>query len=460
MDKAPQRPPFFSYTPSSLTAAAEGLIAASSKVWDLVALIKPDQATFSNSIQPIIDDENERARQSRVLSFLSSASPSKEVRDASKDASIALSRDSINRHTQEDVFAVINAVSQRLDVADLPAESQLYLQRLRADFVKNGLALQRAEDRHRLRDINLRLTELCTQYIANLNADVSGLWLTQDELDGVPQATVDRLKQEDGKYWLSFKRPDMQAVMNYATSASVRQKYWILWDNRLMGSNGPLLDELLQLRQEGARLLGYQNYAESRDEDRMLSTKEALDFLSDIRGPLTELGHAELEKLAELKAAHLQEVLPQRKDESSKKAIFRWDSGYYKRLMKDQKSEIDSEKVSEYYPFQLVLPKLLEMFTLLFGLRFHTILPGAVSLSTWHQDVVSFELWDDERQGGEFKGYLFIDPYPRDGKYGHMGHFGLLPVSVCCKPDNWSQLKLMSRASPRPRGRDPTQHPR
>ncbi|KAM0816630.1 hypothetical protein AB5N19_02432 [Seiridium cardinale] len=419
-NKPPQAPPFFSYTPASLIEAANNLIAASGKAWDQVATIPPNEATFANAIQPLIDDENARSAQSRIIWFIPTASPDKDVRAASKQADIALKLDVIERFTRADVFTVVNAVSQRPDVNKLPAESQVYLRKLKGDFVNNGLALGKAEDRARLKKINLRLTELRAQYAGNLNGDVSGIWLTAAELDGLSPAVLERYKQdEQGKYFVNFKRPNMNAVLSDANSAATRKKYYIAWDNRLHEQNGPLMLETLRLRREAARLLGFRNFAEANDEVRMLTTERASAFLESLKQPLRELGQEELNALAELKVKHLQTVSAEQKDDSSVKAIFRWDNLYYKRLAKLKKSEMDTNKIAEYFSFQLILPKLFEVYSLLFGLRFIALSPGEDGVDTWHEDVQAYAVWNEDSSGGEFAGYLYVDPYPRDGKYGH-----------------------------------------
>lgn len=370
------------YDPESLKTAAGRLIANSTRVWDRVALIPPYEASFANAVQPLIHDENERLAESRILYFLSSASTSKALRDTSREASIRLLQDNVQRLTREDVYKVIAAVAEKQqqgqaegqdhDYLYLSSESQLYLRKLLREFIANGLGLSDPNDRARLEDVNLRLVEVLKKYIANLNADTSGMWLSARELEGVASSVLERLNQEgeDGRFWVSFKTPDRVAILSTAKSAAVRRRYYVAWDNRLKDVNGPLFSEILQLRHESARLLGDGNYAESRDDDRMLSTQEALRFLASVSGPLANFGREELEQLAEPKKSELNELPEDSKDDSSTGAIFRWDFPYYTRMAKDGSSKMDSENLSEYFPFHLVLPKLFQIFSLLFGLRF------------------------------------------------------------------------------------------
>lgn len=464
MDAEPPQPlPFLDYTPESLKTATDRLIAKSSKVWDQVAVIPPPGATFANAVLPLIHEENERLAEFRILHFLSGASTSKEVREASKEASIRLSQDNVQRLTRQDVYHVVAAVAEKQQQQQqqqgqveggvsqdesLSPESQLYLSKLVREFVANGLGLTDANDRARLKDVNLRLVEVLKEYIANLNADTTGIWLSSEELDGVASSVIERLKQdgENGKYWVSFKTPNRVAIMSRARSAAVRRKYYTAWDNRMSDVSGPLLNEMLQLRRQSARLLGYDNYAEFRDDDRMLSAHDALCFLESVTEPLINAGRKEIEQLVELKKAELNELPEKFRDESSTGAIFRWDFSYYRRIAKEQSSKIDSDRLSEYFSFQLVLPKLFQIFSLLFGLRFEILSTDSEKvIPKWHKDVIVSAVWDDEEEGGGFIGYLYIDPHPREGKYGHVGQFGLQPVSLAfiqshqrCRLRKWS----------------------
>ena len=288
----PQPAPFVDYTPVSLKTTANRLIDTLDKVWDQVALIPVSEATFENTVQPLIDEENQRLTESRVLYFLSSASTSKEVRVAAKDASTSVSQATIQQLTREDVFRVVSAVSRRPETRQgVPSESQLYLKKIMHDFKMNGLGLEDAEARERIKRNNLRLVEVLKEYIMNLNADASGIWLSLDELEGLPPNAIERIKEmeKDGKYWVNFKTPSRVAMLNNAKNAAVRRRYYTAWDNRLKGANGPLLTEMLQLRHDSAKMLGFDNFAESRDAERMLSAAEASSFLSGISGQLLGL---------------------------------------------------------------------------------------------------------------------------------------------------------------------------
>lgn len=116
---------------------------------------------------------------------------------------------------------------------------------------------------------------------------------------------------------------------------------------------------------------------------------------------------------------------------------------------------MSGDKVSEYFSFQLVLPKLFQIFALLFGLRFVILSDTNQPVETWHPDVMPIAVWDEAEEGGGFLGYLFIDPYPREGKYGHVGQYGLQPVCLMTCVLNWNfDTSADIAAGIHPTGRD------
>ena len=113
-----------------------------------------------------------------------------------------------------------------------------------------------------------------------------------------------------------------------------------------------------------------------------------------------------------------------------------WDHRFYDRLMLERDFQLDQAKIAEYFPLSSTIRGMLEIFEVLFGMKFveidgenrTTISPtGNGDDIVWHEDVTLFSVWDEEEQGGEFIGYLYLDLFPRTGKYGHAANFNLQP---------------------------------
>ncbi|EHK18142.1 uncharacterized protein TRIVIDRAFT_45218 [Trichoderma virens Gv29-8] len=421
--QTPQPPPDFTLDPASIVQHTELLIAASAKVWDAVAQISPDEATFSNAILPLICDENDRMSISPQLGFLHNVSPLKELREASKEARKILNRDSIGRFSRADVFRVVNAVWQKHESLD--PESRLYVEKLQTQFIKTGQGLTDEAVKAKVKDNLVKINELENEHIRNLDSDVGGLWLTLDELQGVPQSHLDRWKAEGDKRWIDHKIPNYTAVMQHALRDDIRQKVWLDMENRAKGLNGAGLKEILVLRDEVARALGYKHHAELRESDRILKTDDAVHFLNRIRDVLQELGTCELESLKALKAKKTREE--QSQDAPLSEQFFPWDRPFFQRIAKQNSLQVDQDEVAEYFPFDRCLSRMLSILGALFGVKFLKYSRDAPQITTWHEGVDVYSVWDEEAQGGHFLGYLYMDVFPRDNKYGHKGMFKMRP---------------------------------
>lgn len=441
MKQPPEDPPRWDLSPSTFNETAERLIKTSTAVWDHVASIKPEEADFENAVLPIIHDEQARETESKIFDFLHTVSPSKEVRDAAREASKAISRAVLGLETRIDVFLVVQAVVTRAESLD--TESKLYLERLYDRFVMGGAKLEREDDRQRLRNIHSRLVELRQTYIGNINQDETGICLSVEELNGVPEHHLDRWKtagpeardgQGPDKVWIDFKRPNLNPVLQYATNEDVRRRVLTASENRLKDCNEPLLREILLLKDEAARLLGYGNHAELMAKERMLDPATAKQFLAGLREKLTPKGKAELAAFAKLKREDNEHQTSNRLEATnhdSSGEVFLWDRQYYDRLSKARALVLNQDLVAEYFPFHLIVPKMLDIYEALFGLQFVKCPVNVEEGGAWHDDVTLYAVWDDEKEGGGFLGYLYIDPFPRPNKYTH---FGTYRLSVVCKP--------------------------
>lgn len=425
--RIPPQPPFnFNVDPATLLEVAEKLVASSKRVWDHVAQISSDKATFITAIVPIINDENERLTRSRLLTFLKSVAPSKELRDTSQEVDLMLDRDRVNRFSGRDVFAVVDAVWHRKEEID--DESRLYLDEIREQFIHTGMGLENEDAREQVSKALVRLKELTSQYLRNLDSDIGGLWLTIEELHGVPKSFIDQWKADGDKRWVNHKLPTLNAVLQNASRADVRQKMWMSWDNRTKDSNGPLLKEMLVLRHDLANLLGYRHHAHLRETDRIMETDQALQFLESLHEPLRHLGRQELECLKAIKTRDLQEKGA--KAEPSTEPFFLWDRSYYNNKAKINAFNIDQQHVSQYFPFERCLSRMLSVLGTLFGVEFIKCTPETTEIPIWHPDVLTYVVWNDESNGGDFVGYLYLDVFPRENKYGHKGHYGIQPVRL------------------------------
>lgn len=428
--KPPQAPPCFTATPQSVLDQTKQLLEKSKKITDdVVSAVTENDATFQNVLLPMARDESEMSLESHILGFYQSVSTDQKLRDASTEAEKLMDDFGIEQSMREDVFKLVDAVLKRGEKLD--PESQRLLEKEHKSFVRNGLNLPAGPKRDRFKEIKKRLSQLAIEFSKNLNEEKGGLWFTPEELNGVPEDVLSTLKQENGRYWLTFKYPDMFPTLKYATSSKVRQKVYIASENKV-NQNVPLFREAIILRDEAARLLGYPNHAAFRIEDKMAKTPKTVnDFLADLRSRLKDGGLDEIKTLKALKKKDVES-----RGETFDDRYYLWDHRFYDRMMEEKDYQLDQRLISEWFPLQTTIQGMLQIFEELFGLVFVEIIAddrdsisttGKGSDIVWHEEVQVFSVWDDEGEGGGFVGYLYLDLFPRLGKYGHAANFNLQP---------------------------------
>ncbi|GME46659.1 Saccharolysin [Neofusicoccum parvum] len=430
----PQAPPLFTHTPETVIEETKRLIARSRNIQDeIVKNVTPEKAGFSSVMLPVAHDDNKMGIESHILGFYSAVSTNKALRDSSNDAESLMDKFSIEMSMREDYFNLVDATLKKNE--DLDPESKRLLEKNHKSYIRNGLGIPAGPKRDRFKEIKDRLSEISISFQKNLNEENGGLWFTTAELDGVPEDVVSNLEkgtgENEGKVRLTFKYPDLFPTLKYAKNEELRKKVFVANENKC-NDNVALFREAVILRDEAARLLGYNNHAEFRIEDKMAKTPKTVnDFLGDLRERLAPGGLEEIKKLQALKKQDVEG-----RGEKVDGNYYLWDHRYYDRLMLEKDYQLDQNTIAEYFPLGPTIRGMLQIFEELFGLVFVEITgedrskiseTGKGSDIVWHEDVQVFSVWDDEGEGAGFVGYLYLDLFPREGKYGHAANFNLQP---------------------------------
>ncbi|KAI5366057.1 putative peptidase M3A/M3B catalytic domain, neurolysin/Thimet oligopeptidase, domain 2 [Septoria linicola] len=432
--KPPQAPPTFTHTPETVIERTKKLLAANKALQDQVVKdITPETASFSNVELPFARDDNNMALEAHIIGFYQAVSTDAKLRDASTEAEKLMDDFSIESSMREDIFKLVDAAFKRQkDDQSLDAESRRLLEKDHKGYIRMGLGIPAGPQRDRFKEIKKRLSELSITFQKNLNEEKGGLWLTPEELAGVPEDVTSGLQKgkegtlSEGKLWLTFKYPDLFPTLKYGKNEEMRKKVFIANENKCP-ENIELFKEAIVLRDEGARLLGYPNHATFRIEDKMAKTPKTVDdFLGDLRKRLAPGGLKEIEKLKELK----------KKEGGNADHYYLWDHRFYDTLMLERDFQLDQNRISEYFPIQTSISGMLNIFEEIFGLQFVEVQgehrdqiseTGKGDDIVWHPEVQVFSVWDQESEGGEFVGYLYLDLFPREGKYGHAANFNIQP---------------------------------
>jgi len=301
--------------------------------------------------------------------------------------------------TRRDLYDAIKTSTPRT-----PEESRLLSETLR-QFKKNGLALP--DDRLAVvRAKKEQITKLEVEFTANLNNDTSALEFSATELDGVPREALATFARTDGGlYRVTTKYPDYIPVMQNAKNGGTRKRLYSAFVNRQAEANTRLLTEAIAVRRECARELGYGSWADYRLDGRMAkTTKTVLDFLDGLKEPLKEKIRTDLVALLTLK----------KELEPGAVRVEPWDLAYLTEQERKRKFALDDETIRKFFPFERVVQGMFDCFGPLFGIRFAEVTGAKV----WAPGVKLYRAINaaDKRT----LAYIYLDMFPRDGKYGHM----------------------------------------
>ena len=344
------------------------------------------------------------------ISLLNSVHPDKEVRDAC-DVALVQESSFVTSVFQNEPFyrRVLNVAPKST------AERELRKHLLEA-FEDSGVSLP-VEKRERFKEISERLTELGQEFAKNIRENETRLRFTPEECRGLPQSWLDRVpRDEEGNIVVGFDYPDYVPFLMNAQDDEARRRYWTA--NTLRGTerNLDVLDEIVALRKEIADLYGVPSYAHYVTKRRMVESPETVtSFLDDVRKVVTEAEVRDLGKLAELKAELTGVPVEQAR-------VNRWDVSFYRERLRERRYAIDQEQLRRYFPTPSTIEWMLEVSERLYGVRFER-----ATVPVWHEDVIYVDVLDAGT--GDFVGGIYLDLYPRDGKYKHAAAWPVRGVS-------------------------------
>ncbi len=335
------------------------------------------------------------------------AHPSAAVRDAAKTAEPKVDALTTALFLDAELARVLRRVAALAPPMSAP-ERRLLDHTLR-DFRRNGLELP-PDGQARLRALNEELTRLGQAFEANLAADTRHLDVPPAALAGLPRSYVDaHPPREDGKVRVTTDYPDYLPFMQYATDRATALALYKEFDNRGAAKNVAVLERLLALRDEKAKLLGYATWAEFVIEPRMAKTPaEVATFLAGLRSHLEARAAREM---GELRGMHV--TLGGKPDDPLPPS----DRVYLEDQVKRAKYGVDSKEVSQYFEVSRVQAGVLELTGRMFGLRFLRQRAAA-----WHDDVETYAVTD---LAGAPLGRFYFDLYPRADKYKHAAVFSI-----------------------------------
>jgi thimet oligopeptidase len=338
-----------------------------------------------------------------ACTLLSSVHPDAEVISLAEELEVEVRKFVDDLYLDADVFAQLSSVRPE----PLDDGARRMLEDALRSFRRAGVDRDH-ETRERLRTLNERETELGQAFSRNIRDGKRTAKVPASALDGLPEDFRDAHRPDaDGMVELTTEYPDVQPFLAFSRDAEARRTLAMEYFNLAWPDNDGVLRELLRLRDEKARLLGYPDWPSYDAEVKMIKEGSAIPAFID--------------KIAEESLPSAERdlaVLLERAAEDGVDAIDLSNSRYYLEAVRREKYGVDAQEVRRYFDFNKVHDGLLDVTGRLFGLSYEP-----VDVPTWHQEVSSYDVLLD----GERIGRIHLDLHPRDRKYNHAAQFDLVP---------------------------------
>lgn len=405
----------------------------------VVGSVKLEDACFNNVMLPWARAENHAQTNQGIIELLKYASPDPVVHDAVAAATTLEEEAEATWLQRVDLFKLVKAVSEKDEALD--EESRHYIRdKLRA-FLDAGHGSLDEQGVKRFLEINNRIEEVTKTYNKNLIDERPGAWYSaKDELQGLSARELSGWKAGQGEQQGLLYGPPVNSgllkVLPYLDNPTTRRKMY-LTDRKSLAENAKIINEVVVLRDERARLLDYDNHAAMRIRTRAIRSVEQIEsFFDDLEKSIVPKGAQEIQQLQALRIEDRKKwgVWKQGDD----KAFPPWDLAYY-RTQQMKAAGVDDSNVAPFFPLDTTISKMLKLFESYLNLQFKRVPDSRLDENTlWHPTVQAWETYRD----GTFIGFLYLDLIARDHKYK-----GSQCVNIHCvgSPSSWD-VKYTDRA--------------
>ena len=349
------------------------------------------------------------------LGVLQNAAPEKETRAAALACLEKLVPFSTELFQSTKLYARVKALkaTQPEDVA--------YQRLLLENFEDAGASLP-DDQREQVKRIQDELGTLGLRFRKNVNDVDTTVALTPAEVEGLPQDwRAARSRDAAGNFLVSLDYPCYGPFMEMAVNSDARRRVWTAFQNRAAPQNLELLDRALVLRSQLAQIYGYPDFATFSLRRKMAGSPKAVaDFLLSVKSAVDEVEARELEDLRQEKAALL--GVP-----AELVRLERWDVAFLQRRVQLARFNVDPEALRAQLPTEPATRFVMRIAEKLYGIRF-----VAREVPVWHPSVRYYEVHEALANGeaGALIGGIYLDLYPREGKFSHAAAFGIRNGSV------------------------------
>lgn len=375
----------------------------------------PEDPTFENTIVALEETGELLTRVRRVFYNLTSAHTNDTIQEIQSELAPKLAAHSDDIYLNPDLFERVRAVYENLENLDLDQESKQLVKETHRNFVRAGAQLN-DDEQERIREINEMISSLTTQFQENLLSITHERAVFVDDREKLDGLSYDRIAAAgeaardrgfEDLYLLSITNTTRQPVLANLNNRDVRRQVWEASAYRGIGEDGgidnrPLILDLVRLRLEKARLLGYPNWASFVLEPNAAENPEnALDMMTDLIPAVTANTKQEADQILEMM-----------EQDGIEDDLQPWDWAYYAEKIREEKYDINDDDIRPYFELNSVLEDgVFYTMQRLFGIRFEE----RNDLPVYHPDVRVFNVYDKDDQT---IGLFYADFFARDSKRG------------------------------------------
>ncbi|HLV30658.1 MAG TPA: M3 family metallopeptidase, partial [Chitinispirillaceae bacterium] len=379
---------------------------------EVKAIVENQEApTFENTIVAYDKSGELLSKVTGVFYPLNSANTNDNMQELAREISPLMTKHGDNISMNPELFSRIKSVYDRRNELNLDKEQLRVTEKYYQDFVRSGANLS-AEDQQKLRGWNEELSKLQLQFGENLLAETNRNFKlvvdNKEDLAGLPEDVIARAADdakavgEDGKWVFTLAKPSMIPFLQYAENRDLREKlyrgYFMRGDNDNEYDNKEIIKQIVKLRDQKAKLLGYDNHAEYVIDINMAKTPEAVyEFLMKLWEPALEMAKHDVKEM--------QQIIDK---EGGNFELASWDWWYYSEKLRKQKFDLDEAEIKPYFSLDNAKKGLFYVVENLYGLKMERR-----DWPTYHEEAEVYEVLEAD---GSPLGVMYMDFHPRDGK--------------------------------------------
>lgn len=387
-------------------AMLEGM-AQQKKVIETIAA-NEEEPTFDNTVIALEKSGELLNRSSRIFYSLTGAHTNETLQGIEEEMAPKFAAQNDEIYLNEKLFQRFKTLHDKKDSLNLDAESLKLLEEYYEDFKIAGANLS-AEDKTKLKGYNSKLATLTTKFGKTLlEANNAGAvtFTDKEELAGVDEDFLKSKENEDGKGWTipllnTTQQPLLQSMDNRASREKLFKAAWLRADGSANDTRD-IIKELVEVRAQKAKLLGFNNYAEWSLQKTMAKTPENINkFFAGLIPAATAKAKAE--------ADEIQKMINSKGEDFT---LEPWDWNYYAEMVRKAKYDLDEDEIKPYFEINNVLEKgVFYAAEKLYGITYKE----RTDIPTYHEDVKVYELFEEN---GDQLGLFYADFFARPSKRG------------------------------------------